>query len=584
VSSEPIEDATLAAAEAAFLAARERFLASLSIASPFSALVRAGSLSDDEAEVLAVLLACETDTRLQKLLAHVNTDTQRVRVELGTLEQLFDPPHPRSLTVGEGSGPRRCALVSVDTSGPWSRHQVVLAPSVIGALSGETTLDPDVPYGAEILQFDRRPEGDDFVIVTGPDSVRRRQGALSRVGGGRLLTTPMPRSPEEWEAVIREATMLNAVVALDADGTLPEPGRRWVDRARHLRFVLSSSRPIPADELPRRPYVEEETDASDPTDAEWAAAFGTTPRTHRLTAEQLEAAARRFDANDRDLDLTVRRLVSARLDQLTRRVRPSRGWHELVLPTEQTSLLNDMVSRYRNGALVYDEWGFPTSPSRGLVLLFSGPSGTGKTLAAEVMAGALGLDLYRLDLSSIVSKYIGETEKNLDEVFKAAGAGNLVLFFDEADSLFGKRSEVKDARDRYANIEVSYLLQRLERYDGVVVLATNFEKNIDDAFLRRIHARIDFALPSVEQRTEIWRQHLPEGVPLGIDLDLSALAERFELSGGSIRNAAVNAAFIAAGDGVPISMLQLLMGVERELRKQGRLIKPDEFPEIYSAG
>jgi len=204
-------------------------------------------------------------------------------------------------------------------------------------------------------------------------------------------------------------------------------------------------------------------------------------------------------------------------------------------------------------------------------------------MAAEIIAGELELDLYKIDLSTIVSKYIGETEKNLEQIFEAAGGSNVVLFFDEADSLFGKRSEVKDARDRYANIEVSYLLQRLERYDGVVILATNFEKNIDDAFIRRIHARIDFSVPSAEQRREIWVQHLPSNAPLAADVDLDGLAARFELSGGSIRNAAVNAAFSAVEDGASIGMIHLLSGVERELRKQGRLIKRDDFPELFSA-
>ena len=177
-----------------------------------------------------------------------------------------------------------------------------------------------------------------------------------------------------------------------------------------------------------------------------------------------------------------------------------------MLSPERLTLLQSIVERYRHAGEVYDDWGFSPNPSRGLVALFAGPSGTGKTLAAEIIAGALGLDVFKLDLSSVVSKYIGETEKNLEQIFDAASAGNMVLFFDEADSLFGKRSEVKDARDRYANIEVSYLLQRLEAYDGLVVLATNFEKNVDEAFLRRIHVRVEFALPGVEERKVIWAQ------------------------------------------------------------------------------
>jgi hypothetical protein len=570
-----------AQAQTAFDRARTELAAALRVPSPLSALVHAAGLDQYEAEVLAVLIGCETDERLQQLIVHLCADGNRTRLELGLLDELFELPHPRSLSVADASGLRRAALVSVRESGPWSRHVVELAPTVIGALLGDASPDAQLPYGARIVQVPSLQPTADAVLVVGPDAVRRREAAIAYVGGPRLLVCTLPEREVEWEAVIREATLANAVAYIEVDGGLPEIGRRWIDRAHHLRVVVASRRPVPANEMPRRRFIEIESGDEYPSDAEWHAALGDTPRSHRLTAEQLEQAAERFDANGRDLDLTVRRLVSARLDDLTRRIRPTRGWHELVLPDDQIDLLAEMVRRYRNGDTVFDEWGFPTSPSRGLVLLFSGPSGTGKTLAAEVMAGALGLDMYRLDLSSVVSKYIGETEKNLDEVFTAAGAGNLVLFFDEADSLFGKRSEVRDAHDRYANLEVSYLLQRLERYDGVVVMATNFEKNIDEAFMRRIHARIDFATPSVVQRRELWVQHLPSAAPLGGDIDLDSLAQRFELTGGSIRNASVTAAFAAANDGGKIEMIHLLMGVERELRKQGRLIKRDEFPELY---
>ena len=571
---------SLESAQESLADARSQLHAALLVAAPFSALVQSAALTTDEAEVLAVLIGCETDERLQKLLVHVHAEAHRTRVELGTLMALFEPPHPRALAVADTAGLRRTALITVRAQGPWSRHTVELAPTVIGALLGDPTMELAVPYSARILDEPARTGTADAVLVVGPDAVRRRQAALTVLGGSRLLVCPAPTDATEWEAVIREATLLNAAVVLELDGVLAPIGQRWIDRAHHLRFVLSSRRPLAASDMPRRRFIEMESGGAEPTDDEWQAALGSTPRTHRLTAEQLEMASARFEANGRDLDLTVRRLVSARLDDLTRRVRPERGWHELVLPDDQVSLLNDMVHRYRNGGLVFDDWGFPASPSRGLVLLFSGPSGTGKTLAAEVIAGQLGLDLYRLDLSSVVSKFIGETEKNLDEVFTAAGAGNLVLFFDEADALFGKRSEVKDAHDRYANLEVSYLLQRLERYDGVVVLATNFEKNIDDAFMRRIHARIDFVVPSQVQRREIWVQHLPASAPVDGDIDLTGIAERFELTGGSIRNAAVTAAFIAADRGEAIGTTHILQAIQRELRKQGRLIKNSEFPEL----
>jgi SpoVK/Ycf46/Vps4 family AAA+-type ATPase len=282
-----------------------------------------------------------------------------------------------------------------------------------------------------------------------------------------------------------------------------------------------------------------------------------------------------------DLDAAVRRLSSGRLDRITQRIRPSRTWDDIVVSAHRLQLLQSVAYRYRHSNLVYDEWGFSPTPSRGLVAMFSGPSGTGKTLAAEIIANELGLDVFKLDLSAVVSKYIGETEKNLEQVFDAASAGNSVLFFDEADALFGKRSEVKDARDRYANIEVSYLLQRLESYDGLVILATNFEKNIDDAFMRRIHVRVVFAIPEVAEREAIWRRNLPVAAPID-DVDVVWLAERFELSGGSIRNAAVQAAFAAASAGTPITMESAVAGVAHEFRKMGRLIKQKEFGEYYA--
>ncbi|CAN5566510.1 hypothetical protein BH23ACT3_BH23ACT3_21770 [soil metagenome] len=270
------------------------------------------------------------------------------------------------------------------------------------------------------------------------------------------------------------------------------------------------------------------------------------------------------------------------MEHLARRIRTTRSWDDIVLSPDRAELLRSLVDRYRYADRVYDEWGFSASPSRGLVALFSGPSGTGKTMATEIIAGALGLDVFKLDLSSVVSKYIGETEKNLEQIFDAASAGNLVLFFDEADALFGKRSEVKDARDRYANIEVSYLLQRLERYDGLVVLATNFEKNVDEAFVRRIHVRIEFAMPGIDERRAIWASNLPPGAPVeGVDID--DLAARFELSGGSIKNAAVHAAFLAAASDRPITMETAVRGVARELRKMGRLLKAHDFGEFYPA-
>jgi SpoVK/Ycf46/Vps4 family AAA+-type ATPase len=214
---------------------------------------------------------------------------------------------------------------------------------------------------------------------------------------------------------------------------------------------------------------------------------------------------------------------------------------------------------------------------KGINVLFAGQSGTGKTMAAEIIAADLGLELYKIDLSSMVSKYIGETEKNLDRVFSAAREANAILFFDEADALFGKRSEVKDAHDRYANIEVGYLLQKMEEYDGVVILATNLRKNMDEAFVRRLHVAIDFPFPEEEDRLRIWRKAYPAEAPLDADVDLAFLARQFKLAGGNIRNIALLSAFLAAEDGAAIGMRQIVRAVRREYQKLGKLVTGSEF-------
>jgi len=308
-------------------------------------------------------------------------------------------------------------------------------------------------------------------------------------------------------------------------------------------------------------------------ETEWSASFGldTERHGHRLSPEQLDQAFDIATRSDRDLHGAVKRLSSGPIDRLARRVRPRRTWNDLILDDDRQRQLQELVARYRNSDVVYDRWGFPAVPSSGLIALFSGDPGTGKTLSAEVVAGELGLDLFVVDLATVVSKYIGETEKNLEEVFDAAAIGNQVLFFDEADSLFGRRTEVSDARDRYANLEVSYLLQRLEIFGGLVVLATNLVSNIDPAFMRRIDIAIDYVLPEETERRRLWEISFPAGAPLHDDVDLSDLAAQFKIAGGSIRKAALYAAFLAAEDDTPITPDLISLALEREYKKLGRL-------------
>jgi ATPase family associated with various cellular activities (AAA)/Winged helix domain, variant len=259
-----------------------------------------------------------------------------------------------------------------------------------------------------------------------------------------------------------------------------------------------------------------------------------------------------------------------RLDDLAQRIEALAGWEDLVLPDAELAALREIELHVRGRSRVYEEWGFARKSARGLGIsvLFEGASGTGKTMAAEVLARDLGLDLYRIDLSQVVSKYIGETEKNLRRVFDAADSGGAILLFDEADALFGKRSEVKDSHDRYANIEVSYLLQRMEEYRGVAILTTNQRDALDEAFLRRIRFVVRFPFPAPVERAEIWRRIFPDDAPVA-GLDDGALGD-LSLAGGNIRNVAMFAAFLAADEGVPIGMRHVARGAARECTKLER--------------
>jgi hypothetical protein len=285
----------------------------------------------------------------------------------------------------------------------------------------------------------------------------------------------------------------------------------------------------------------------------------------------------------RHLDLGARRASSSRLGELAVRLDPAFGWDQLVLPERPLEVLHSISAYLRHRDLVLSEWGYARTVARaqGLKTLFAGESGTGKTMAAQVLARDLGLELFRIDLATVISKYIGETEKNLDRIFTAAEGSNAILFFDEADALFGKRSEVSDSHDRYANIEVAYLLQKMEGYSGAVILATNFRHNIDEAFLRRLDFVIDFPFPEPEDRVKIWRLVLPDEAPVGDDVDVEFLASQFKLSGGGIRNASLAGAFLAAEDGGVIGMRHLVVGVALEYGKLGRLTLESDFEHFH---
>lgn len=309
------------------------------------------------------------------------------------------------------------------------------------------------------------------------------------------------------------------------------------------------------------------------------------------TARDL-ASWRNETMTEQDLFVASRAHSNQNLGNLATKIRPRYAWNDIILPYDTLNQLREMVNQVRQKPIVYGRWGFDRKLAlgKGLHALFAGESGTGKTMAADIMAGELGLDLYKVDLSSLVSKYIGETEKNLDRIFTEAATSNAILFFDEADAIFGKRSEVKDSHDRYANIEISYLLQRMEAYDGVVILATNLRANMDDAFTRRLHFAIEFPYPEVADRERIWRISFPSETPLDSQVNWYELARRFRLAGGNIRNIILAAAFLAAEHEEAVGMTHLLHATRREYQKMGRLIderlftwlEPDEENDVSS--
>jgi SpoVK/Ycf46/Vps4 family AAA+-type ATPase len=335
-----------------------------------------------------------------------------------------------------------------------------------------------------------------------------------------------------------------------------------------------------------------DADASFAPGVEWeelAARFRLTPRQLRDAHVAARNYAHLRDGNGaqvraEDLNRACRAQSNQRLGTLARKLAPRHEWDDLVLPPDSLAHLRELCAQMRHRQTVFGAWGFERCLSlrRGLCALFYGPSGTGKTMAVEIIARELQMDAYKIDLSTVVSKYIGETEKNLSRIFAEAEDSNAVLFFDEADALFGKRSEVKDAHDRYANIETGYLLQRIEEFEGLVILATNLRKNIDEAFFRRVSAAVEFPFPEEADRYRLWRRHFPDAAPVSDDVDFNFLAGRLNVAGGNIKNIAVGAAFMAAANSGRIHMRHVIRAARREYEKIGRMCTETEFAPYHA--
>ncbi|MGW2250125.1 ATP-binding protein [Kitasatospora sp. NPDC001660] len=445
------------------------------------------------------------------------------------------------------------------------------------------------PLAVAALAADGRPP----LVVDAAALAARPPGAVVRVlarearlGGGGVVLGPLDRlEPERPEraALLRELCAALTGVPLIVHGpqgwdpawarespvvvTVPPPDARGLAEqwARALGGVPGHREPPPlSEEL-----------------AEAVAAY----RVDREKLERAAAVAARTAAAERrpvradDLRVAVRAQNAAGLARLAHRIEPAVGWADLVLPPPTEGRLRELVLRARHRDQVLGQWRMRPGGGRGngVIALFAGESGTGKTMSAEVVAAELGMELYVVELSTVVDKYIGETEKNLERVFTEAAQVNGVLLFDEADALFGKRSKVEDAHDRHANLETAYLLQRMESFEGIAVLTSNLRANLDDAFTRRLDVIAEFPLPDEAQRRLLWDRCLGPRLPRGDDLDLDFCARNFELTGGSIRACAVSAAYLAAGTGAALGMAQLVAAVVGEYRKLGRLVLESEF-------
>jgi hypothetical protein len=444
--------------------------------------------------------------------------------------------------------------------------------------------------------------------LVGPDAPGKQLlacHAAARLGRqlSRIPLEMLPSSPAEIELLARlwerESLLLPLALYLDAqelDGAAPtesqaSPLSRFLAHSDGLFFL--GTREL----WPRLGRANIPLDVARPTPAEQQAAWsealgGLAPGSPALLASQFNlnlhtiywiAQAELHETSGEPETLPARLWDACRvrarprLDSLAERLEPKATWDDLVLPDEEASLLRSLADQVMQRSMVYETWGFAQKMSRGLGInaLFAGESGTGKTMAAEVIANHLRLNLYRIDLSAVVSKYIGETEKNLRRLFDAAEDGGALLFFDEADALFGKRSEVKDSHDRYANIEINYLLQRMEGYRGLAILATNMKSALDTAFLRRLRFVITFPYPGPGERRRMWQRAFPASTPTdGLDYDRLA---RFNLTGGNIYTVALNAAFLAAQAGTPVTMPLVLAAVRTEFRKLERHINEAEF-------
>jgi hypothetical protein len=579
-------------------------------------LAHAFGLDGTDLALLLVAVAPDLDPRFERLYAYLQDDVTRRRPTVGlALELVGLSPWSADARrrLGQGGPLARAGLLEVEGADRPALGRPLRVPDrVLAHLLGSDDPDPDLrPFLVEHETFtlvEAEPLASALARGVRVIYLRDRVGAATSAAAvAALYVDGRPAIHLDLGAlggeedpgrivalVMREAALRGAgIVAGPIDAPSPRLART-IDALTDGRTptILFGTTAWDPTWSRQEPWLTDAPDLSNTTRAGlWHVADEDTAMrlgAFRLAPEQILRARRSADARARargatpdlgDLQAGARSENATGLDRLARRVEPRARWSDLVVPPTISGQLGELASRARRRDIVLDEWrlGGGATHGRGVTALFAGDPGTGKTLSAEVVASEVGLDLYVIDLSSVVDKYIGETEKNLDRIFREADRINGVLLFDEADALFGQRSEVRDARDRYANVEIAYLLQRMEQFDGLAILTTNLRANIDEAFLRRLDVVIDFPMPEEDERFAIWRMHLPERVPVAADVDLPFMAARFRLSGGHIRNICLTAAYLAAERDRIVTMADIVRGAEREYAKLGRLTVEAEF-------
>jgi hypothetical protein len=587
-------------------------------------------LSPFERNVLFLCVAMELDTRIAALCARAQDDPNKPFPTFALALALFDEPSWDALSPERSLRYWRLIEISQLGAQPLSGSALRADEHIVNYLKGLNYLDDRVssfiapleidPASAEmapsqdavaevILRRWQREIGAGalpIVQLLGPDPISKQLVAhqaaakLNRILC-RLQVEVLPSATQDLETFARlwqrESRLLPLAFYLDAeDADATATGRsgvlsRFLARTDGFCFVAVR------DALPRPGREQVALDVGKPTASEqqsaWAEELGSAApdspallaaqynlnlpnlrRLARLARMESESAPESLPEKVWDI---CRQSERPRLDALAQRLEPKVTWDDLVLPRNETTLLREIAAQVRQRNKVYDDWGFERKMNRGFGIsaLFAGDSGCGKTMAAEVIANELRLNLYRIDLSAVVNKYIGETEKNLRRLFDAAEEGGSILFFDEADALFGKRSEVKDSHDRYANIEINYLLQRIEAFSGLAILATNMKSALDTAFMRRLRFVVNFQFPSIKERQLIWQKALPPQTPKAA-LDFERLA-RLNITGGNIHSIALSAAFMAAQNGQTVTMPILLRAARMELRKLDKPFNEAEF-------